>query len=718
MFDADRPIVRKEQDRLNRATFAQYLARCILDHQDSQSLVIGLYGGYGSGKTSLLHLMLEEMQFAATNTLDEVKPIILNFSPWSYSGQNQLVYSFFRRLSSTLSAAPYLKNHKKITHLLELYSSFFTHQPVPKALRLKQPFFKKWKKREDALGWESGRDLTQVKAELNELLRQQSHKIIIMIDNISRLYDHEMKQMFQIIKSMGDYENTVYVLALDKEHVVQAINRIDGRGGEALLEKIVQLPFDVPFIAQQDLENILLDKLKLVMPCVAKEDWNSAEWIDVYYSSLRFFFENCRDITRYVNALCFSYPRVKEVVNAVDFFALTVIEVFLPDLYLGIRENKALFTDLVEGVYLSDPEKLHRDLQRCEEIMNRSKRVPKEIVLRLLMYLFPRVRKMYEPNASFYYVPQEMRKNRRINCSDMFEAYFRLSMHPGYISEEEMKAILQLAENEETFTQALTQLNQDNRIIKFLDLLDTTSISKIPMQRIGNIINALCDNGDLFPEEESSPLRFNTPMRIYRIIHQLLGRIEKPEERFSLLQRAILQAKKSLYIIIHEVSQIEAEHRETNLLPVEYREILPEYLQALCQLSVERIQFWVHMGRLMEHPKLLPILFAWKKWGKPEDCYQYVKRMTLEDVGLLAFLCAALKDPIDEALRKYEKTQSWEKSLENITAFIEPRWLEAHAKTLFEDLSFEQLREREQLGLMIFLDLMKTETIKIVPKTA
>jgi len=34
--------------------------------------------------------------------------------------------------------------------------------------------------------------------------------------------------MFQIVKSMGDYANTTYVLALDKDQVVSAINRIEG----------------------------------------------------------------------------------------------------------------------------------------------------------------------------------------------------------------------------------------------------------------------------------------------------------------------------------------------------------------------------------------------------------------------------------------------------------------------------------------------------------
>ncbi len=36
MFDADRPIQKSEQDRLGRTVFAKSLARCILDHKNTE----------------------------------------------------------------------------------------------------------------------------------------------------------------------------------------------------------------------------------------------------------------------------------------------------------------------------------------------------------------------------------------------------------------------------------------------------------------------------------------------------------------------------------------------------------------------------------------------------------------------------------------------------------------------------------------------------------
>ena len=53
----------------------------------------------------------------------------------------------------------------------------------------------------------------------------------------------------------------------------------------------------------------------------------------------------------------------------------------------------------------------------------------------------------------------------------------------------------------------------------------------------------------------------------------------------------------------------------------------------------------------------------------------------------------------------------------DINTFIPAESLAAHARLLFEDGYFEKLREREQLALMIFLDLLKAPTTKTIPQT-
>lgn len=719
MFDADRPIRTSDQDRLGRSVFCKYLARCMLDHQNPDSLVIGLYGGWGSGKTSIINLTLQELRFASSNMFDQEKPIILNFSPWSYSGQNELIFSFFRRLSSEMHSAEYFENAEKIIYLLELYISFFSHQFIPKAFRPKHSWLKLDKTTKDRIGWESGRDLTRVKEELNELLRAQKHKIIIFIDNIARLQDFEIDQIFQIVKSIGDFNNTVYVLSMDKEYVIKAIDKLHKDQGTEYLEKLVQLPFEIPLISKQDLEIILLDKLHKVMHIVPLDSWDKDYWADIYYSTLRYFFSSSRDITRYINTLSFSYMHVKEVVNPVDFFAITAIEVFEPNVFEGIRDNKDLFVDMAEQVVHFDAEKLSEDKSRVDEILSRANTIPREKLLQLLVRLFPHLRRIFQSSTPFYHSEALARKNRRICTYDLFEVYFRLSLSKGDISPSELHAILAMSHDEQGFELTLLRLNQDDRIPKLLDVLDGLGVNEILTKNIPNVVDALMESADLFPQDESTALSFNIPMRIHRIFHQLLRRIDSNEKRFEIFYAAIQKATKSLYIIVHELMEQGRQHNENEdtFVPIEERDFSIEQLFSLRKLAVEKIRAWADNDRLVEHPKLIPILYAWKAWGDPEECKRYVARMIETDRGIVSFLGAALKVPVKEAITKEETNPAWKKYLQNIDDFIPLNALIPHAEELFKDNYFEKLKETEQLSLLIFLDFVKPNSRKLFPKT-
>jgi predicted KAP-like P-loop ATPase len=510
------------------------------------------------------------------------------------------------------------------------------------------------------------------------------------------------------------------LLSLDKTQVIRAINEIHTGEGEEYLEKLVQLPFDVPAISKQDLENLLLYRLQDIVKEGPEDSWNKTYWADIYYSSLKYFFENPRDVTRYVNSLSFSYPRVKDVVNPVDFFAMMAIELFATPVFYGIRENKDLFTDLLDNVYVMDEEKIKKDRTRCDEILSRSETVSTAVLLKMLMILFPRLHLLYKPKEVYFHSETIARNNYRICSPDIFDVYFRLSIPTGFMPESELDTILAFAKDQTSFDQVLTRLNKDFRIGRFLDLLDGVALEKISKENSPSVVNALFDNGDLFPlDDEKNVLHFDTLMRIHRICHQVLRHYSDSDQRYEILQEAIKRANKSIYTIVHELTVQEQQHIEETdtFLPLEYRDITPDQLLKLQQHAVKKIEYWAQIGRLGEHPTLLPILRAWIKWGNPEDCKAFVAQLIKDDKGVLAFLGAALKDPIDQVMTKLEKSSDYKSYLENITDFIPAGEVEERAKAIFEGEEFEKLSENEQLGVLIFLDMVNAKTIKVIPKT-
>lgn len=103
MLNPDLPITKNSEDILNRSTFANSLAKTLLQYSFSSSLTIGLYGEWGSGKTSLLNMVLETVESKDSNT------VILRFNPWLCSNSKQLITQFFKQLSAAIK----LKKPKK-----------------------------------------------------------------------------------------------------------------------------------------------------------------------------------------------------------------------------------------------------------------------------------------------------------------------------------------------------------------------------------------------------------------------------------------------------------------------------------------------------------------------------------------------------------------------------------------------------------------------------
>lgn len=101
MFYSDKPIQSSEDDKLDRAGFAHMLAETLLNMEEiKDTFSIGLCGKWGSGKTSIVNMMLHEIEERQINLSDSQKLIVIHFEPWNFSDAGQLLTQFFIRLSN------------------------------------------------------------------------------------------------------------------------------------------------------------------------------------------------------------------------------------------------------------------------------------------------------------------------------------------------------------------------------------------------------------------------------------------------------------------------------------------------------------------------------------------------------------------------------------------------------------------------------------------
>lgn len=97
MAGNDSPITNMEEDRYGFRILAEKLARSIISMDRNISTVIGIEGKWGSGKTSLLNLLLKEMV-----PLAPAKTHVLKIAPWLSSSGKCTVESLLTPVAAIL----------------------------------------------------------------------------------------------------------------------------------------------------------------------------------------------------------------------------------------------------------------------------------------------------------------------------------------------------------------------------------------------------------------------------------------------------------------------------------------------------------------------------------------------------------------------------------------------------------------------------------------
>ena len=228
MFNADKPIKNVSEDLLGRASFAKQLGKAIMQFNSKENIVIGMYGKWGTGKTSIINMALQEISDVSSELEDSDKPIIIKFEPWNFVNNENLITQFFYLLREKLNKKENIAFKNSIGEALVQYSEALEFASVipqigmlPSVLKLSMVFVGKQLKKKYA-----NRSIDSAKDSLMKLLEKQKKKILVIIDDIDRLSNEQIRMIFQLVKQVACFPNTIYVLSMDKEVVCRALEEI------------------------------------------------------------------------------------------------------------------------------------------------------------------------------------------------------------------------------------------------------------------------------------------------------------------------------------------------------------------------------------------------------------------------------------------------------------------------------------------------------------
>lgn len=336
-------------DKLNRKKFAKTVVKVLDNIKTSKGFVLSIEGAWGSGKTSTLALIQKILKD------DNKAPVIVHFNPWIIGDRDALLRQFLMKISLAVESSDKISNAKKVAKEIKAYAKVFD---LIKLIPGAEPWASIVKNVMDSAGDSvesiasyKTPDIETQKDNLEKALAKYKRPIIVIIDDIDRLFPSEVYEIIRIVKTVGDLPNIGYVLAWDPGYIIQALRTANVPYSEDYLDKIVQIRLPIPSIAFEDrnklfseaIERFSIDAKKIYF----QSDRDSLE--ELYFSGLREVLEQPRDVARVINTAAVIEPELRGEIILSDIIGLAALIVKAPEIYKLLRKEPRWFVGFLPG---------------------------------------------------------------------------------------------------------------------------------------------------------------------------------------------------------------------------------------------------------------------------------------------------------------------------------------------------------------------------------
>ncbi len=680
-LSSDRPSTDPSQDLFGHAPFAKTLAKAIRGYRGSDGIVLALYGPWGSGKSTVLAYVEHELEQGP----EAEQPVIVSFNPWWFSGQENLAKAFLGQLQAVLPAKHV--GFKALGNKLSEFGSALGGMADLAGAAFGVPLGGKVIEAGTKLLATKPKDVPALKKAVSGLLLEEKKRVLVVIDDIDRLAPDEVRQLFTVIKALADFPYVTYLLAFDREVAATAISEQTGLPGDRYLEKIIQVPFELPKVDHSTLLQALFVRLDAVMAPTPKGRFDPHYWTGVFYSGLDRLFAVPRDIVRLTNALSVTYPAVVGEVNPVDFIAVECLRVFLPSVYDAIRTTPEQFCGY-RGISDRDdkvPKAFHDAwLQKVPEDLRAS---TQELVQRL----FPRLESVW---SSVQYSGDSLslwRAKLRVCVPDVFPAYFRLSLPAGAVTRADVEELLAAANDPEAFAKVLRHaLGQKSArgtskaralLERFMDHVP----DELDASHVQPVIDAMLDMGDeLLVRTERVPGEFDigNESRVSRAACHLLKKVDQAE-RCAVVTSALTKGRAvrcSQYLVRVLMDEVEKQAKGEGGIAL----VRAEHVERMKLAWVARVEVLASEPAFIDHPSLPVLLSGWSHWGSETQAKAWWLKAASTDEGLTKLIAAFQSESTSHVLGDHAVRIHLRVNPEGIEPYDDVYALAARAQALVE----------------------------------
>lgn len=680
-YNSDKPIEYSEQDLLGRTTFSKQLGEAIYKYDGKDGLVLGVFGKWGTGKTSILNMVVNEINLLSEN--EDNRPIIVNFSPWNYTDKDNLISLFFRVLKNRLDMDKDEEKRKKIGKALADYSDALDALSLVPMVGSGLAAILKTIAKAQGAELSKDVDIDTTKESLELVLSDTNQKIIVIIDDIDRLTNTQIRDIFQLVKQVGNFPNIIYVLSMDRDVVCRALESVHNIDGAEYLEKIVQIPFEIPALLKPRLREIFLKKLEDTVNTINDNlKIDKSYWSEVFANCIEPYIKTLRDVNRVINTFQFRYKILYEETAFEDMVALTTIEVLEPQLYQWIGRHK----DLLCSTYSHSFSALLRNKSNYrKEIVDELEKIgiKTDTGIKFLTTLFPVFADdIHEHKVG--YTSSNIRETMRVAQEERFDSYFMFDLKEIPVSRNLINDCINKMRVEDLIA-TITQINDEGNIEYFIDELRTL-VETIPYERLGLLSSVILNKLYIF-SNNSGFLSLSAYNKAEFLAFDIMNRINDESERYSLIKSVVENTnKEQLGTIAYFINRIELshgrlagkeEHIEKQLINLPHLiDIESRYISKINEITLSEA--------IIDIREFNIAFYLWDCLDK-DRAQTYLKNILKDDINVLKFICAIAHDSISS-----NNDVSWYFPLDQYSTYIS------------KDIIYEKIQEFDKRKLDIF----------------
>lgn len=722
-FYSDHPIERPDEDLFGRSTFAANFAKSIEAMPGPEPFVFGLSGPWGSGKTSLMNMVEHELRVSDGNVT------VFHFNPWWFSGSDALLISFFHDFAKVLITAIKGNASKKLAKYLSIFghllkpAKFIPGLNIP-AEALAELAAAGGKAIKEA-GELASQDAMGIRRDIDQLLLKRRQPVLVIVDDIDRLLPEEVIQVFRIVKAVADFPFVRYLMAYDDVKICSTVKASMGIEGREFLEKIIQMPIELPPIAQSQLNRLFLAGLNRIVGNIPEHLMDTTRFGNVFHDGIAPFLTSPRTVKRLLNVLRVTYPPLRGEVELADFVAIQTLMVFAPDVHRFVRDESHWFVGRLERGSGEETEAFHERWKTLgrPEIM--------EPITSLLKRTFPRFESLMGGAGYSDEFESIWSSHAQAASERHFPKYFTMSLDEGTISEAELSAFLgKLDDSIATDAWLKNQLKakgpggECTRAGEALTVLSNIAQAKARLndEQRGHLLESLLRVSDelaAVSDTERIPGFFpiNNDLRIIWILRGLTEGIRDLAQRGSTLESAFKQGM-SCRTMLDFARNLCSEHGMfgSQKEPGEMALLSKDTCESLADTAVAKVKEMASKGLLGSVTNPMDLGRLWAMMGDKKEAIAWVRSVCTADASFLAVVRGAVSEGYSWGLGGFGSMgdrvarTSLMMAVEYMCSFFEPLALRDRAKNLLENQALVKSLDKETIfGLEQLRDRIRSD---------